>query len=97
MGGDPYCRWDVTAGFTPGKPAERLREDFVVADEDWNDGDLPGRRLRDARRDAALSYAARLMSDEAICWVHVAYECPDAVWNRAAGDGDPRRGDTPEG
>lgn len=77
MTGDLFCRWEVTAGFRPGDVAERFNETFRVARDEWNDGDLPGRRLRDARRQAALDYATRLMSDEAICWVHLTYDRPD--------------------
>lgn len=80
MTGDLFCSWKVTAGFQPGDVAERFNETFQVAHDEWNDGDLPGRRLRDARQEQALDYAARLMSDEAICWVHLTYDRPDAPW-----------------
>lgn len=78
MTGDLFCSWKVTAGFRPGDTAERFNETFQVAHDEWNDGDLPDRRLRDSRQEQALDYAAKLMSDEAICWVHLTQDRPGA-------------------
>lgn len=87
MTGDLFCWWEVTVGFQPGDAADRFHRTFTVARDEWSGGDLGGRRLHQARCGEALRYAARLMSDEAICWVVVTYECPDAPWVHA--DEDP--------
>lgn len=67
------CCWTVTAGFRPQEAADRFFRTMVVTYEDWGGGDLPGRRLRAARRDEAVGYASKLMSDESFAWVNVEY------------------------
>lgn len=77
MGEEFVCRWLVTAGFEPDSPAERFTRTFVVTPEDWGSGDVPGQRLRSSRQQEATTYAARLMSDEALTWVRLDYRSPD--------------------
>lgn len=83
---DLFCWWEVTAGFRPGAAADRFNETFPVARDEWNNGDLAGRRLRQARQEEAIRYAESLMADEAICWVHLTYDRPDAPWAHADED-----------
>lgn len=53
----------------------------MVTYEDWGGGDVAGQRLRAARRDEAVSYASRLMSDESFAWVNLEYRSNDSPWS----------------
>lgn len=48
----------------------------MVTDEDWGGGDVAGRRLRSSREQEAITYASRLMSDEALARIRLDYR-PD--------------------
>lgn len=71
--GKTLCWWTVAAGFAQGETAERFARSFVVTYGDWSGGDVPGRRLRAARQQEAVSYASKLMADELLTWVTLEY------------------------
>lgn len=80
MSDQSVCRWLVTAGFGGEAPADRFTRTFVVTHDDWGGGDVAGQRLRGARRQEALAYATRLMSDELLSWVRLDYRSYDHPW-----------------
>lgn len=82
------CSWTVTAGFEPQEAADRFTRTLVLTYEDWSGGDVPGQRLRAARREEAVGYASKLLSDESFAWVNLEYRSNDSPWTEsAASDG----------
>lgn len=77
---DVLCVWMVTAGLEPATTAERFTRTMRVTYQEWAGGDVPGQRLRDARREEAVGYASRLMADESFSWVRMEYRSSDSPW-----------------